>query len=326
MPLSPEQETLFKKQRQDATLVAFSKFIGFLSAVAIITSIGFVVYRKIQNRPQLEWDYVHQVYGSDGQGLNIERSSGESGKRERSRVTAVDLTTPNSPLATGEQKRGGMQDVPSKQTAIAEMLKEFFTATTLTEMLPLVRDSRRVRVLMEQYYATHPLKAPKWKGLGWAMPVEEPGYQFAYVQVLFEDAEPTHVVVEETEIGFLIDWECYVHYSDLNWEDFLTAKPTEPIAFRVLASKPELGDSAPTGDAQRLVLKIKHPPKEGVLYGFFNPGDVRLRPLVEQLDLCNWKDTPVILKLNYAPGLPDNQVDISGVEGKGWLILSHSRS
>ena len=76
-----------------------------------------------------------------------------------------------------------------------------------------------------------------------------------------------------------------------------------------------------TGDG-RTILSLKHPQEEGVVIGRFDPSDPRFRSLVEQLDLCKWKDVPVILRLCYpGPAAEPNEVQIAGVEGKGWLIL-----
>ncbi len=55
----------------------FSKFIGILSALAILIFVGMAVFWKIRNRPQLEWDYVKETYGPDGQGIPSTPGTGE---------------------------------------------------------------------------------------------------------------------------------------------------------------------------------------------------------------------------------------------------------
>lgn len=324
MPRSPEQEIAYKKQRRAENLRVLGAFVGVLSAIAIVSAVVLATYRKMKNRPQLEWDYVHQVYGPDGQGVPTQKPRNPEMEED-----VVDLSVPRTARASEAMavgRPGGIENIESKQQAIADVVKEFFSADSVAKLLPLVRDARRVRPLMESYYATHPFKAAAWKGVGWAMPVEEPGYQFAYVQALFENTPPVHVVVEETDVGFLVDWESSVHYSELGWKDFQKSRPGDPKTFRLLASR--VDDAGPTSSMQPVaVLKLKHPAEEGVIFGRFDPGDPRFRPLVEQLDLCQWKDVPVTLRLCYpGPSAPANEVDIAGVEGKGWLFLQKSRS
>ena len=314
-------------------------FVGVLSAIAIVGAVVLASYRKMQNRPQLEWDYVHQVYGPDGQGVPTQKPSDpelggdavDFSKRGNvgEPVDVVDMSVPGTARAAdvmAASRLGGIENIESKQQAIAEVVKEFFCADSVAKLLPLVRDARRVRPLMESYYKAHPLKPAAWKGVGWAMPVEEPGYQFAYVQALFEHTPPVHVVVEETDVGFLVDWESSVHYSELGWKDFQQSRPGVPKTFRLLASRAD--DAGPTSSRQPVtILKLKHPAEDGVIFGRFDSGDPRFRPLVEQLDLCQWKDVPVTLRLCYpGPSAPANEVDIAGVEGKGWLFLQRTRS
>lgn len=339
MPLSPEQEIAYRMQRRTEKFRVLGVFVGVLSAILIVGAVVLATYRKMQNKPQLEWDYVEKLYGEDGQGVPVQKLSEpevdggvvDFSKRSNigEEVDVVDMTAPRmeraaEALAAG--RLGGIENIEGKQKAIAEVVKEFFSADSISKLLPLVRDARRVRPLMESYYATHPLKPAAWKGVGWAMPVEEPGYQFAYVQALFEHAPPVHVVVEETDIGFLVDWESSVHYSEVGWKDFQKSRPGEPKTFRLLASR--VDDSGPSSSRQPVaLLKLKHPAEDGVIFGRFDPGDPRFRPLVEQLDLCQWKDVPVTLRLCYpGPSAPANEVDIAGVEGKGWLFLQRTRS
>jgi hypothetical protein len=209
----------------------------------------------------------------------------------------------------------GIERLEEKQAVIGVALRDFFNASSVVEMLPFVRDARRVGPLMDEYYQRSRIKKRSWKGLGWSIPIEEPGYRFAYVQAMFTDSPPVNVVIEETAAGFLVDWESSVQYSEIGWREFMASRPVEPKVFRVIASRVDDGSGKAT-------LSLKHPQESGEVIGRFDPQDPRFRSLVEQLDLCKWKDVPVILRLCYpGPTAAANQVQIAGVEGKGWLIL-----
>lgn len=353
MPLTTtEKQIITKVKRREITLRKLGIFLGVVSFIALC-SVVIIAFRKIQRtQPKLEDDYIAKHYGADGRGIpNPPAKHSEiSGnpltppaqRRTYDNSGTIDFTRPNKEapktvsnpnevleLKSGAdrvlsefQKGGGIQNIESKQAAIAAVTKEFFDSKSIAEALPLVRDARRVRPLMEDYYSRNSFVKHQWKSIGWAMPVEEPGYRFAYVQALFEDSPPVHLVVEESDSGFLVDWESSVHYSELSWSDFQTQKPREPKLFRLLASKPD--DAEKMGnDEKQTFLKLKHPLEEGVIYAHFTTNDPQFRPLLEQLDLCKWKDAPLILRLCY-PGLSaaeSNNVEIASAEGKGWLFL-----
>ena len=354
MPLTTtEKQIIARVKRREITLRILGVFLGVVSFIALL-SVVIIAFQKIQRtQPKLEDDYIAKHYGVDGRGIPkppiIESEKILAGtpippteRRTYDNSGAIDFTRPNkeipksitNPSDTQNLKRiadlggaqlinrGGIQDIDSKKPAIAAIVREFFESKSITEALPLVRDSRRVRPLMEEYYSRNDFVKRQWKTMGWAMPVEEQGYRFAYVQALFEDSPPVHIVVEESDSGFLVDWESSVHYSELSWSDFQAKKPKDPKLFRLLASKPEEAEKMGE-DEKQTTLKLKHPQEDGVIYAQFTTNDPKFRPLLEQLDLCKWKDVPLILRLCY-PGPSasgSSNAEIASVEGKGWLFL-----
>ncbi len=311
MPPPPEYELSKSAKSKGLSSVwqILARIIGGISAIAILTAIGFVIYKQIQLRPKLEWDYVDQMYGPDGKLLKR--------PKEASRPNEYDLNKAKESKTTSE-----LRDLDKRMTELADLLQEFFEAKTIPEVLPLVRDARRVRPLIEEYYSRHTFKPRSFNAMTWAVPVDEPGYRFAYAEVTFNDAPPINVVVELTDIGFLVDWESSIHYSEIDWGDFIKNRNAEPKLFRLLASKTDQeiveGDLA----AGSLRVKLSHPLEEGHLFANFDPKDQRFQPLMDQLRLANGKEAPVILRL-FHPELPtaSDVVEIASVEGKGWLIL-----
>lgn len=290
-----------------------ARIIGGISAIAILSAIGYVIYKQIQLRPKLEWDYVEQMYGPDGKLLKR--------PKELQAPNEYDLAKSKESKTTAELK-----DLEKRMPELAGVLKEYFEAKTIPEMLPLVRDARRVRPFIEDYYHRHPFVTHTFNGITWAVPVDEPGYRFAYTEITFGDAPPINVVVELTDIGFLVDWESSVHYSEMDWVEFMKSRPDEPKVFRILASRTD-GDSSEGGaPGSPLRIKLTHPTEEGALYAVIDPKDERFLPLMDQLELSKGKEAPVILRLVYSDRLTStDMVEIASVEGKGWLILDRLR-
>jgi hypothetical protein len=216
-----------------------------------------------------------------------------------------------------------IENLPQKQKDIEKLIKDFFEATRITEILPLVRDAKRVRPLMENYYQRNPIKQRFWRGISWIMPIDEPGYRFAFVEAMFDNSIPLHVVVEETSMGFLLDWESSVQYSEMGWQEFLNERPDQPKMFRVIASKPD-GTPDNLGDGKISVLQLKHPNEPGAINAHFDLKNPRFAPLIKQMKLNHWKDVPVTLNIYFADtNAVGNEVEISGVVGKGWLNLKN---
>jgi hypothetical protein len=180
---------------------------------------------------------------------------------------------------------------------------------------------------MDVYYQKHPITTGQWQGVGWIMPMDEPGHRLAYAQTLFTGSDPICVIIEESENGsFLVDWESSVRYSEIDWKDFLSTRPDHPTLFRVIASKPVNFIDAQT-DLSQEVIELKHPAEQGTVYAYFNRDDPQFRSLLEQLKLGNWTNVPLTLRLCYpGPTASSRAVRITSVEGKGWIILQHRRS
>lgn len=286
-----------------------ARIIGLLSAIAILSAIGFVIYKQIQLRPKLEWDYVEQMYGPDGKLLKRPKESNIPNE--------YDIAKSKMSKTTSELK-----DLEKRMPALADVLEEFFEAKTIPEILPLVRDGRRVRPLIEDYYQRNEFKPRSFNAVTWAVPVDEPGYRFAYAEVTFNDAPPINVVVELTDIGFLVDWESSIHYSESDWGDFIKKRSPEPKLFRLLVSKTD--NESAEGDLASGTMRIKlnHPSEQGDLFAIIDPKNQRFQPLMEQLELAGGKDAPVILRLFFTEQpTASNVVEIASIEGKGWLIL-----
>jgi hypothetical protein len=220
----------------------------------------------------------------------------------------------------------GIDDIDAKRERISQRLSAFFEAPTLEAKLALIRDPQRVKPLMVSYYAREPMPTWKFRGLGRAVRVAEPGYRFGYVQALFEDASPATLIVEETPTGeFLLDWECMVRYGELSWTDFLRMRPEEPKLLRLIASKPStITPPGAEGSPTAQWIELRHPAESGTVLGYFDRNDPKYAQLLEQLQQGQWKDVPVTLRLCYPSGptsLMTEGVRIADVEGKGWLIL-----
>lgn len=350
MPVSPERARINRSKRRDELLGLLTRLIGGGSVVVLVAAVFYVVVQKMMEPKPIDEDYLRSVYGEETSRVTwsgkkeqapdlmsnrgtlsepvIRQAGGAAEKSSDAPPRAVAVTRDgDGVVAKALPAVNGIANLESKRPLIEQAVRGFFEVATVEARLAYVRDPERVRSLMVDYYSRQHVPKLVWKGLGWALPVDEPGYRFGYVQAIFEQASPVSLIVEEIENGsFRVDWESSVRYGELSWQDFLRMKPLQPKLFRVIASKSESAPvPPPTADEE--ILEIKHPAEEGVVYASFDKRDPVLAPMVQQLQVGKWKDVPLTLRLCYPGPAADGQaVRIAGVEGKGWLILQHTRS
>lgn len=301
--------------------------IGCGAVVGIVAAVIVVISQQVVRTPVIDEEALARSTDDVTTRRYAEQASEPSLMDSTPRVQPVqgDKVTLSSAITQPPQAvtvTAGIDNIDDKRAAISATLERFFSSRTVDERATLIRDPDRVRPLMLSYYAREQLLPLRWRGLGKAVRVDEPGYRFGYVQALFEDSTPASLIIEESPDGrFLVDWECLVRYGEVSWGDFLRTKPAEPKLLRVIASRPEGG--AASGMTQG--LELRHPSEGGILLGYFDKADPRYAPLIEQLEQGSWKDVPVTLRLGFSPAspsIPGGGVHIASVEGKGWLILN----
>lgn len=348
MPITPDQALAIKVKRWERVLHRAAVSIAILAGVVMIFFLMRLFRKRIDNHTStnaaiereaadyhsrtLSGGVLDQVPGKNTGGSPVRKvlpvsnivdlshkikpDADVTGKEAEEKK--VEVEKPRQPSTQSM----AIENLPQKQKDIEKLIEEFFEATRITEMLPIVRESRRVRPLMEEYYQRNPIKKRFWRGISWVMPIDVPGYRFAFVEAMFDSSLPLQVVVEETPAGgFLLDWESSVQYSEMGWKVFLSERPDQPKMFRVIASKPEGAPDEPS-DGQISVLQLRHPHEPGTVNARFDNGNPRFAPLIKQMKLNHWKDVPVTLRLYFPDtNAVSNEVQISGVLGKGWLNL-----
>ena len=352
MLVSPEKAKFSRRRRNEQVLNSLTKIIGYSALVAIVAAVFYVVIEKMMQPSKIDQAYLESIYEEDtSQGARwsgikesqpslfslrnsgvvlpqgapakgVSESSGPKTDLQRRDEERVALGLPKA-----EPPPTGIVNVEAKRPLIEETVRKFFEAGSVSEKLAFVRDPGRVRPLMTDYYHRRPMPPVKWHALGWTLPVDEPGFRLGYVQAMFEGGPPSSLIVEEMENGsFAVDWESFVRYGELNWQDFLMIRPVQPKLFRIIASKAENETGGVVGMGREMI-EIKHPEEEGVVYATLDRNDPTLAPMVQQLQQGKWKDVPLTLRLCYPGTASDGKaVRIAGIEGKGWLILQPTRS
>ena len=327
---------LSRIRRREVMLNGIAKLIGCTALVVTMAVVfNVIVIQLDKDGPQIDpafvEDALHSHQKKHWSGAIPVESDAQLGVArpipQKPPTSAVSPLSLANTIPGPQTETPALMDVEKFRPMIEDVVRKFFSATTVADKAIYSRDGERVLPLMEAYYRKHPLNSTKWQKLGWVLPMLESGHQLAYVQSFFTDDDPVCLIVEKmNDQTIRVDWESSVRYSELDWKEFISTRPDHPTLFRVIASKPS-GNVEMSPGAGQEVIELKHPAEQGTVYAYFNRDDPQFRSLLEQLQLGNWNNVPLTLRLCY-PGPTTNAkaVRIAGIEGKGWLTLHNKRS
>ena len=172
--------------------------------------------------------------------------------------------------------------------------------------------------MMEDYYTDNPdgkipFRAPED---GWAM---TPYKSFLLTRLTKEDFGSTAMAVERQEDGrYLVDWESFVGYSEMGWEDLLENKPAEPVLIRCRARVGDYYNFKFDQDTWACV-QLQEGSGEHTIYGYMKIDGPVLKELAKVLPPRGIRH--LTLRVAHAgEGTAKNQFLVTEVVGNGWVI------
>lgn len=205
----------------------------------------------------------------------------------------------------------------------AEVLHDFVGAKTPDDKSACVRRPDIVKPLMKKWYGSHPpgkFQWDEWNGRTFALD----GKNFLTV-TFFNNNDLTSfdALFEIPESGRpLLDWESFVGYSPLSWDEFRDIRPVDSMKVRVYFEPSELY-YPPFDDTEVFApARLTDPQSTVPLIGYLRKGSsaaLILRHLVHSRH-SNAR-YPVILKLRFPQGdnIDPNLVEITDVIQTNWI-------
>lgn len=203
--------------------------------------------------------------------------------------------------------------------AEAESLaKEFLTATTIDQLLPVVRNRQQAKPRMEREYPEGRIAPP---GMAAFNPNKSLVRTDPAVEVsvrLLQSSEVRQLSLVETPTGLKIDWESWVGWCEMSWPEFLDTLPTVPQEFRVVAKKVDYYNFGFSDDSKWRSYQLESRNGDRTLYGYVARGsdmDGKIQILPEL------KQALLILKVRFPEGAPagSKQVLIDEVVNDSWV-------
>lgn len=197
------------------------------------------------------------------------------------------------------------------------LARDFLNATTVEEVLPVVRNPEQARLRMAREYPDGRLNPPGMAEFnpGKALMRGTVGFEVSVRTRTFE-LRPLNLV--ETPAGLRIDWESWVEWSEMAWPEFLGTKPTTAQAFRVVVRKVDYYNFNFADDSKWRSFLLESRKGERRMYGYVERGS----DLAQRIQIApELKSGLFILKVRFPEGAEadSNQVLIEEVVHDSWV-------
>jgi hypothetical protein len=215
-------------------------------------------------------------------------------------------------------------DLPQEMTRseselLSEMLpltRGFLEADTVEKLLPFVRNATKIEEKIRAWYPDGKVPAPGMSAFNNKNALAYRGSLIS-LSVRTDEFEEKQIAFIRGDDGLKIDWESYVAWSEMPWQQFISEKPESPTVFRVGLKMLEYYNFDFSDEKKWQSYELRSPNGEHVLYGYVRR-DSALNDKIRPLDVKSSR--LVTLKLKYVPGeTKRNQVVIDSFVSDGWV-------
>lgn len=210
-------------------------------------------------------------------------------------------------------------DIDAEVAAMTEAVERFLGATTVDELLAVTLRDRYQQDRIRDYYRTRELKPKVAKQVASGGRIVKNGDLWA-TDVIFSDNSRRPITVQRGENGYRVDWESWVGYSEMTWEDIREARTMTPVVFRVLCSKVEYYNYGFGDEGKWASFRLQSPDREHTLFGYVARRSEEEKRLVRYGDK-EGKPRAFMVKIRFAEDSGPNQVIIDEVLSAGWSAV-----
>ena len=142
----------------------------------------------------------------------------------------------------------------------------------------------------------------------------------AAVLIQLADYSVKAAALEKTVDGYRVDWESWVGWTELDWDDFFTERPTEPKIVLVQCSVDTYYNRNFRDESKWVSIKMTNPQSYKTLYGYID----RSNPtLMRHAINMGAGESRAVFKIRYPKDSEvANQVVITEFLTSGWVNAS----
>lgn len=210
------------------------------------------------------------------------------------------------------------------------LINELKQATTVDQLLKLIRMPKRLEPTLRSYYGERGVPAPTVRDV-----LQTAGRfqgklpkDFSRFQLLLPTSEIPLYMEKTKEYGFRLDWESYIGLGSIPWEVFIETKVMRNARMRVYASDATYFEGKFTKE-RHYCLRIVDPTREHTLYGYYERNNPKLTGLTEFMFTASSKrsasdinevEVPITLDIRFPAAATNNvQVEIVDFPNDTWL-------
>ena len=244
-------------------------------------------------------------------GKNDESGDSDANSSESLKNSAVHLLKPLIPIE-GESAA----DI---QFRVRDTLEKFFGVTNKEELYGVIRKNVSTLDRVADYYSRNEFLVPRLNSVDSVLKFEDPS-NFWIANITVQDhIRARSVILEDSDSGFLLDWEEFVRYSPMSWKDFIDNKSLEAINFRVRATlEPNPGFAFPDRSKWTCV-RIDDWKSDDILFGYVAAG-TELSQRIKKVLYDEWQKD-CVLRLQFPEDAKGgiNQVHILDLINDSWV-------
>lgn len=202
------------------------------------------------------------------------------------------------------------------------VLENFLNAPDLNQRLPWVANRSVVEPAMKQYYQKRGDRPVDFDRLGKSSTAGDVATEH---EVVLSGGEIRLATVVETPEGYRVDWPSFVALGEMEWSDFLAAKPSQPVLFRIKASPGGHFENQFGDPSWFRCVNLTHidDPTGGIVFGYVEKSSNVGREIEHWLDLSGGQPIPLTVRLHFpSDAFSDKQVWITELVSSSWVTDS----
>jgi hypothetical protein len=209
-------------------------------------------------------------------------------------------------------------------------IRNYFSHTTVEELIPLVRHSERVAPLMRKYYKDKPVFIGTVDSIKMFQPLLiDTRTNFWMVAAVLNNGHRPLVIVEVMDSGeVLVDWESLVCHQPMDWTEYARTRPAEkPLDFRVYAEPSDFHSHEFENSSEWLCVRLTAMDSTEFLFGYARLDSLEAIKLRTLIRMNGMNKTSLILRLKIPEGLKSPRgVLIEKVVSPRWIHVSPPES
>jgi hypothetical protein len=224
-----------------------------------------------------------------------------------------------------EKERQEEMDAEELISTLDTATGNFFDSRSVDELLRYVRHPERVRPLMESYYADKAPEPMRLENVIAYDPLTIGNFaSFWMVSCELEGGMRKQVLVQaNSKEDAKIDWETFVCYQPMPWDDFATSRPAGYTGdFRVYVERDHFYSNEFSDADTFACFRLTALGGEVTLFGYVNRKGLLAQRISELIDRSGGASAPMILRLNVPRGIVSKRgVVVQGLVCPRWMFI-----